>query len=131
MNPISAAIGAASAIGVGALIYSAMKGATPVGDFGYSNKTGETTISTKEGGLYSISDNDEIAVAPRINTRLSSPPSPQPTQDNSSLIAELRAIRNMFEKNQNRPIYTEVKVDGEKIASATNDSNRKNSYSIS
>jgi hypothetical protein len=131
MNPIPAAIGVAAATGVGALIYSAMKGATPVGDFRYSNKTGETTISTKEGGLYSISDNDEIAVAPRINARLSSPPSPQPTQDNSALIAELRAMRSIFEKNQNRPIYTEVKVDGEKIANATNNSNRKNSYAIS
>jgi hypothetical protein len=126
---ITAAIGLAA--GAAAYAYFNSISATPVGDFNYSNKTGETTISTKEGGLYSISDNDEIAVAPRINTRLSSPPSPQPTQDNSALIAELRAMRSIFEKNQNRPIYTEVKVDGEKIANATNNSNRKNSYAIS
>ncbi len=130
-NPFQAALGIGAAAAVVASIYSSMKGATPVGDFNYSNKTGETTISTKEGGLYAISDNDEIAVAPRINARLSSPPSPQPPQDNSALIAELRAMRSIFEKNQNRPIYTEVKVDGEKIATATNDNNRKNSYAIS
>ena len=128
MNPISAAIGAVAATGVGALIYSAMK----VGDFGYSNKTGETTISTKEGGLYAISDNDEIAVAPRINTRLSTPQTQQTNQSNH-IETMVNKMEQMFAKLQDRPVvvHSVVKTENNDVlASATNTSNRKTGYSI-
>ena len=97
--------------------------ATPTGDLNYSNLTGKTTISTKEGGLYSISPNDEIAVAPKINTRLATQSSPSSAQDNSALIAEIRAMRNEL---NSRPMKSpDVYLDGEKISNNTNGHQRK------
>ena len=127
---ITAAIGLAA--GAAAYAYFNSISATKVGDFGYSNKTGETTISTKEGGLYAISDNDEIAVAPRINTRLSTPQTQQTNQSNH-IETMVNRLEQMFAKLQDRPVvvHSEIKVDGEKIATASNNSNRKNSFAIS
>lgn len=104
------------------------KPATPTGDLSYSNRTGETTISTKEGGLYSISPNDEIAVAPKINTRLTN----QSTQSTIDLSAMVNKMEQMFAKMQDRPVvvHSVVKTENNDVlARGTNTANRK-SYSI-
>jgi hypothetical protein len=59
-NPFKAALGAAAAVGIGALAYGAMNKA---GDID-SPADGKTQISTKEGGLFELSPNDDIVAAP-------------------------------------------------------------------
>jgi len=59
-NPFKAALGAAAAVGIGALAYSTMGKA---GDIN-SPADGKTQISTKEGGLFELSPNDDIVAAP-------------------------------------------------------------------
>lgn len=99
--------------------------ATPVSDFSYSNRTGETTISTKEGGLYAISPNDEIAVAPKINTSLSNKTTPSNSPDLSALVNK---IEQMFAKQQDRPVvvHSVVKTENNDVlARGVNSSNRR------
>lgn len=117
--------------------------ATPTGDFNYSNLTGKTTISTKEGGLYSISPNDEIAVAPKINQAISSKPE-TPTKINTftqqttktptsvDLSSMVNKMEQMFAKLQDRPVvvHSVVKTENNDVlARGTNSSNLK-SYTI-
>ena len=133
INPLATvAIGLAAAAAVGGLIYSAMKPAEPVGDMRYDNKTGKTTISTKEGGLYSISDNDQINVHPELkpsNNRLS-PPSNTSMNNDAFLMKIEKHLSKLdnLDKMQDRPIVVHSKVqlpNGEVIARSTNEENRK------
>lgn len=82
------------------------KAATNAGDM-FSTK-GVTMVSTAEGGLFKTSPNDEMIVAPGISRMLGST-SPAP-QDNSALIAEIRALRSeMSQKKQNIVVNVENK----------------------
>lgn len=63
-NPFKAALGAAAAVGIGAVAYGAMNKA---GDIN-SPADGKTQISTKEGGLFELSPNDDIVAAPGAST---------------------------------------------------------------
>jgi hypothetical protein len=103
--------------------------ATPIGDFRYSNKTGETTISTKEGGLYSISPNDEIAVAPKINTSLSNKTTPSTSSDLSALVNK---IEQMFAKQQDRPVvvHSVVKTENNDVLARGVDSSNRRGFNI-
>jgi hypothetical protein len=86
------AIAGGIAIIMGALS-DAQAEATETGDM-YSSK-GKTIVSPKEGGLFSLSDNDEFAAAPGLGDMINN--SNRQTviaQDNSALIEELRAIKN-------------------------------------
>jgi hypothetical protein len=111
---------------------SAKKSATSVGDMRYDNKTGKTTISTKEGGLYSISDNDQINVHPELkpsNNRLS-PPSNTSMNNDAFLMKIEKHLSKLdnLDKMQDRPIVVHSKVqlpNGEVIARSTNEENRK------
>jgi len=105
---------------------------TSVGDMRYDNKTGKTTISTKEGGLYSISDNDQINVHPELkpsNNRLS-PPSNTSMNNDAFLMKIEKHLSKLdnLDKMQDRPIVVHSKVqlpNGEVIARSTNEENRK------
>jgi hypothetical protein len=103
--------------------------ATPVSDFSYSNRTGETTISTKEGGLYSISPNDEIAVAPKINTSLSNKTAPSTSSDLSALVNK---IEQMFAKQQDRPVvvHSVVKTENNDVLARGVDSSNRRGFNI-
>ena len=82
------------------------KATTNVGDM-FSSK-GATMVSTAEGGLFKTSPNDEMIVAPGISRMLGSK-TPAP-QDNSALIAEIRALRSeMSQKKQNIVVNVENK----------------------
>jgi|TARA_R110000744_G_scaffold103485_1_gene198332 hypothetical protein len=65
-NPFKAALGAAVAVGIGAFAYSAMSKAGDVN----SPADGKTQISTKEGGLFELSNNDDIVAAPGASAAL-------------------------------------------------------------
>jgi len=74
---------------------------------------GKTQVSTKEGGLFELSQNDDLLAGPGLVSRTTS------GGDNSSLIVEIRALRAALES---RPINvnTTVSLDGEKIGSNKN-----------
>jgi hypothetical protein len=65
--------------------------AQPAGDM--FSSSGKTMVSTKEGGLFSLSDNDEFAAAPGLGDMINRPGQTVVTQDNSALIEELRALK--------------------------------------
>jgi hypothetical protein len=78
-----------------------------------SPSNGKTQVSTKEGGLFELSQNDDLLAGPGLASRSSS------GGNNSALIAEIRALRVALES---RPINvnTTVELDGEKIGSNKN-----------
>jgi len=122
---------------VGGLMYSMMK-PNKVGDMRYDNKTGKTTISTKEGGLYSISDNDQINVHPELkpsNNRLSPPPSNTSMKNDAFLMKLEKYLSKLdnLDKMQDRPVVVHSTVqlpNGEVLARATNSENRKIHYGV-
>jgi hypothetical protein len=104
INPLQVlgglAIAAAAAGTIMALIANSKKDPTSVGDM-YSAK-GKTLISTKEGGLFEPSPNDEIAVAPGIGDMINRPQKQTAVvQDNSALLNELKDLnKNTMITNQ-------------------------------
>lgn len=69
----------------------AISQAQSVGDMMSAN--GKTTVSTREGGLFSLSNNDEFAAAPGLGDMINRPSQTVVTQDNSALIEELRSLK--------------------------------------
>jgi len=119
-----AAVGSAFG-GVGAIpgaIIGALGGGTSdlyrrAGDI-ISPSMGKTQVSTKEGGLFELSQNDDLLAGPGLaSTGLAS--KGIPGGNNSSLIAEIRSLRSALES---RPINvnTTVELDGERIGSSKN-----------
>lgn len=124
MNPIGAAIGAAAAVGIGALIYSSMKDGVIDPKKGpiLSGEFGSVQLNPRDKAMY---DADGRI---KVGTNLTGNPSSS-TQDNSALIAEIRAMRNEL---NNRPVvvHSVVKTENNDVlARGTNSANRK-SYSI-
>jgi hypothetical protein len=118
------------AIGAGigllmSMLSSAQEEATQIGDGLFSK--GKTLISTKEGGLFEPSPNDEIAVAPgisdMINNRQQQQQSTTVAQDNSgligffeTLIAETRNTNNgLAQLNSKQAI---IKLDSQNFGTA-------------
>lgn len=93
LNPATLVIGAAALVGTIALIMSSMSDAEKVGDM-FSSK-GKTLISTKEGGLFEPSPNDDILVRPGIGDMIAN--SNRQTvvaPDNSEILSVLTDLRN-------------------------------------
>jgi hypothetical protein len=95
LNPVNLAIGvAALAVTVG-LLSSMFSDAESVGDMSYSK--GKTLISTKEGGLFEPSLNDDIAVGPGIGDIIgNSQKSTVVAQDNSELINAVASLKDVM-----------------------------------
>lgn len=94
-NPIKALVGVGVAAAVGAIAYGAMKKA---GDINSPAK-GKTQISTKEGGLFELSGNDDIVAAPGASAALAGM-----GRGGSSRSDELQAqTNNLLKKVLNRP----------------------------
>jgi hypothetical protein len=96
------AIAIAAGIGVmmAAFTKSKDEAATPAGDmFSSGNKT---IVSPKEGGLFSLSDNDEFAAAPGLGDMINRPKQQTAVvQDNSALLNELKDLnKNTLITNQ-------------------------------
>jgi hypothetical protein len=134
-----AAVTSASAmtLGVGAIaiaagiatVVAAMSSAEPAGDM-FSPADGRTQVSTKEGGLFELSPNDDFMAAPGISNMMSSsnptPPSTPPatssptsntsqqgtTQSNQQLVelnAKMSRLISIIEKGG------DVIIDGAKV----------------
>jgi len=122
--------GAAAIIAVGAIaaVAAAMKSGQqdiePAGDM-FSSK-GKTIVSTKEGGLFSLSDNDDLAVAPGIGDMINRSQNPSTTvvqQDNSALLSAVNTLITET-KNTNSGLdrlnakQAVVKVDSQSLGTA-------------
>jgi len=110
INPIAAGIGAAAAIGAGALIYSKMK------DGVIDPKKGP--VMTGEFGSVQLDPNDKAMYGADGKIKVGTNLNPQQGggHDLTPIISELRALRAEINK---RPIYTSVQIDGKEVASAT------------
>ena len=99
----TAATASAITLGVGAIAIAAgivtmmaaynqakEEAATPAGDM-YSSG-GKTMVSTKEGGLFSLSDNDEFAAAPGLGDMINRPGQTVVAQDNSEMLFKFDAL---------------------------------------
>lgn len=109
---------------VAAAMNSAEQEATQVGDM-FSAK-GKTIISTKEGGLFETSPNDEIAVAPGISSLINKSQQSATTvvqQDNSALLSAVNTLITET-KNTNSSLdrlnakQAVVKVDSQSLGTA-------------
>jgi hypothetical protein len=86
-------IGAILAVGATAALFSAVSAAkskvTPVGDLS-SPASGKTQVSTKEGGLFELSKNDDLVAAPGLINKLNTSSAPlvinQPTAPQAPMI---------------------------------------------
>lgn len=91
---IVAGIGVVAAA-IGALTADAQSQAQEAGDM-FSSK-GKTLISPKEGGLFSLSDNDEFAAHPKLGEMISSANRQTVVaQDNSELIAAVASLKEVM-----------------------------------
>jgi len=94
-SAITLGIGAIAIVaGIAAMMaaYNSAKedAATPAGDMFSSG--GKTTVSTKEGGLFSLSDNDEFAAAPGLSDMMNRPRPATVVQDNSEMLTKFDAL---------------------------------------
>ena len=120
-NPFKAALGAAAAVGIGALAYGAMNKA---GDID-SPADGKTQISTKEGGLFELSPNDDIVAAPGASAAMKTA-----TQGGGNIsIAKLEQLQAQTNALLNKIAGTQgtVSLDAEKMGTAIS----MNTYEIS
>jgi hypothetical protein len=68
--------------------------AQPAGDLFSSG--GKTVVSTKEGGLFELSDNDDLAAAPGIGDLINQSKTAVVSQDNSELINAVASLREVM-----------------------------------
>lgn len=98
------AIAIAAGIGLMMAAFTSAKdeAAQPVGDMFSSG--GKTVVSTKEGGLFSLSDNDEFAAHPDLGSMIASANKPTVVaQDNTEMINMLAGIRDEM-RNTNKGV---------------------------
>jgi hypothetical protein len=127
INPASLIIGIAALATLGAIIGSQMTNASeaaqPAGDM-FSSK-GKTIVSPKEGGLFSLSDNDEFAAAPGLGNMISRQQTSATVvqQDNSALLSAVNTLIAET-KNTNSGLdrlnakQAVVKVDSQSLGTA-------------
>ena len=147
-NPFKAALGVGIAAAAVGTIHSLMKdgeidtekGPVLFGDFGSvqlnpRDKAMYGADGTIKVGTDLLKENTQTKINPYANN-----PQPQQTTQTNHMETMVNKIEHMFDKlghmfakHQDRPVvvHSEIKVDGEKIATASNNSNRKNSFAIS
>jgi hypothetical protein len=136
-------VGAAVAVAAALAGYAVMK-AVAAGDM-YSPADGKTQISTKEGGLFELSPNDDFIAAPGISNmlendkvktssqsinKINKPINPPPLTIDYNKMAAAVAISIAKEIN-NRPVQVSVEMDGEKVAKGVGNNSTKFSNSMS
>ena len=121
-NPIAALIGLGVAATVGAIAYGAMNKA---GDIN-SPADGKTQISTKEGGLFELSPNDDIVAAPGASAALANASSGGGTSASSAKLEQLQAQTNIL-LSQLLNKNASIKMDSEELGTAIS----LNNYEIS
>jgi hypothetical protein len=144
----STIVGAAAAPVVGALAAAAVASAgfgllnglsQPAGDV-MSPAKGKTMVSTKEGGLFELSNNDDLAAAPGLLDNLNKPANEYTlssskntggeNMNNAEMIALMREFINgqraqvqVTKELANKSINVSTNIDGEKLTATVNNSN--------
>jgi len=99
----------------------AASSARSVGDM-YSPAKGKTLVSTKEGDLFKLSENDSLFAFPESKIKTNTGRSPSLTtntsQDLSPLLEEMRAMRQETAKSNNKPTIIENSINGNKFGTA-------------
>jgi hypothetical protein len=111
-------IGAILAVGATAALFSAVSAAkskaTPAGDLS-SPASGKTQVSTKEGGLFELSKNDDLVAAPGLINKLNSPSTPlvinQPAAPPTPMIDYDKMAQAMSR------VQVQTNLDGVKVSS--------------
>jgi len=120
INPWAAIAGIAAAATVGGLIYSSMKG-NDVVSAGEGTGYGKRTLLMDKNAIQ-LNNQDTVIAGTNL---FGGKQNQSTTVDNSSLIAEIKALRNEI---NSRPVVVHSKVqlpNGEVLARATNEENRK------
>jgi hypothetical protein len=118
----------AAVAGLGSLISSASSAISPAGDM-FSPADGKTQVSTKEGGLFELSPNDDFIAAPGLKDKMSKPiKSPSSV---SSDMSRVEALLSQLVQKQDRPVQVSVEMDGEKVAKGVGNNSTKLSNSMS
>ena len=76
----------------------------------YDNKTGKTLISTKEGGLYGITNNDTISVRPKKYNN-----SGAAAGEVAKIADSVNALANQVKMMTQQPIYVSAKVNDREL----------------
>jgi hypothetical protein len=107
---------------------SASSSAKSAGDM-FSPADGKTQVSTKEGGLFELSPNDDFIAAPGLKDKMSKPiKSPSSV---SSDMSRVEALLFQLVQKQDRPVQVSVEMDGEKVAKGVGNNSTKLSNSMS
>jgi uncharacterized protein YjgD (DUF1641 family) len=126
INPLATvAIGLAAAAAVGGLIYSSMKG-HDVMSAGEGTGYGKRTLLMNKNAIQ-LNNKDTVIAGTNL---FGGKQNQSTTVDNSSLIAEIRSLRNDM---NSRPVVLHSIVqlpNGEAIARSTNSENRKGHYGV-
>jgi hypothetical protein len=112
------------AIAAGMAAYSSAQeqAAQPAGDM-FSSK-GKTIVSTSEGGLFSLSENDEFAAAPGLGDMMSRPTQQiTTTQDNSAVVSAIASLNDTMKsvKDGVGQLYNKsgnIMLDSQKVGTA-------------
>ena len=140
MNPFAAAAGIVAGLATAALVYGSMKdgevdlekGPVLSGDFG------SVQLNPRDKAMYGADGTIKVGTdllkenTTRINPYTNNTVDKHPPHLHL-ISAMVNKMEQMFAKLQDRHVvvHSEIKVDGEKIATASNNSNRKNSFAIS
>jgi hypothetical protein len=112
------------AIAAGMAAYSSAQeqAAQPAGDM-FSSK-GKTVVSTSEGGLFSLSENDEFAAAPGLGDMINRPTQQiTATQDNSAVVSAIASLNDTMKsvKDGVGQLYNKsgnIMLDSQKVGTA-------------
>jgi hypothetical protein len=131
----SAILGPAGLIAAGvgtAALMGYIASAKSVGDM-YSPADGKTQVSTKEGGLFELSPNDDFMAAPGLKDKINKPIK---SSSASSLAIDYNKMAtamaaSIAKEINNRPMQVSVEMDGEKVAKGVGNNSTKLSNSMS
>jgi biotin operon repressor len=108
-------LGAAAAVAVLAKGFSSLAGAEQAGDM-YSPADGKTQVSTKEGGLFELSKNDDLIAGPGLADKVKGGKDGAivaPQIDLTPMIAAINAVKESVDKLYNKD--TSISMDGKKV----------------
>ena len=103
---IGAAWGAGIGLGMGTLAAGAITKFQTAGDV-MSPAKGKTQISTKEGGLYNLSKNDDVMAAPNLMGSMNNQQQSIVNIDNSKMESKLDAVISLLAKQPTSELVTD------------------------
>jgi hypothetical protein len=113
LGPLGLILGLAAAGTVAALGYKFMKGDDVMSEGGYGNRT----LLTPKGSI-ALNNEDTVIAGTNLGGRGNNNPTPTPQQDNSALIAELRAMRQEQSRANSKPTIVENSMNGTRFGTS-------------